>query len=157
MSHFKPLLEQEMDYIGEVTINGISCAVGYSKKFKWSWMATQLNTFVFMAQTEDTIAKNTIEKFSSSCLEYAIKNNKGWPRGLQSAVGSIAILQSKNVDRSASDFCERFSKKHFSAFEIPIVFDSTKSIAYRYHQKPLWGKIYYPFFTKLISTITSKL
>ena len=34
------------------TINGINCSVGYIKKFKWSWFATQLNTFIIIGKTD---------------------------------------------------------------------------------------------------------
>ena len=65
---------------GEETIAGIPCTIGYDKIFKWAWMATQLNTFIFIGETEELIDKNRIEQFSKACYEYAIKNNLGSSR-----------------------------------------------------------------------------
>jgi hypothetical protein len=57
-----------------------------------------LNPFVIIGEIDGQITKAVIEKFSTDCFEYALKNNKGWPRGLQSGVGSVAILMGSNVD-----------------------------------------------------------
>jgi len=151
------ILKQENIYFGEETINGISCSIGYIKKFKWSWLATQLNTFVIIGTANNNIDKQTIEAFSKSCFEFALKNHKGWPRGLQAGVASIAILQGNNIDKSAREFCEKLSKKHWSAFEVPVLYDLEEKKAVRYIKKPIWGTIYFPFFTQTIDSITRKL
>ncbi|SHF27528.1 hypothetical protein [Pedobacter caeni] len=141
---------------GHETIAGIACTIGYDKKFKWAWMATQLNTFIIIGETEELIDKNKIEQFSNACYEYAIKNNQGWPRGLQSGIGAVAILKGKSIDRSAAVFCEKLTKKHFSAFEVPVLYDLEKKKTIRYLTRPLWGTIYFPYFTKMIDDITSR-
>lgn len=144
-------------YLGEATINGIPCSIGYIKEFRWSWVATQLNTFVIIGNTDNTIDKQAIEDFSTSCFQYATKNNKGWPRGIQAGIASIAILQGDKIDNSAINFCEKFSKKHWSAFEIPIVFNTNEKKAFRFTSKPLWGAIYIPYFIKTIDAIINQL
>ena len=156
MMDLKQIFENENIFFSQENISGIDCTIGYIKKFKLSWFATQLNSFIIVGQTEMKIDKNLIENFSSSCLTYALKNNKGWPRGVQSGVGSIAILKGSNIDKEAIDFCENPSKKHWSAFEIPVLYDQTKKQITRYKETPIWGIIYFPFFTKIIDNITSK-
>lgn len=150
------VLRTEGIFIGNEVIGGIKCAVGYEKVFKWSWLATQLNTFVIIGATDQLIDKNVIEQFSRDCFEYAIKNNKGWPRGLQAGVASITILQGKSIDRSAAVFCEKLTKKHWSAFEIPILYHTESKKPIKYLVKPIWGTIYFSHFSKLIDSITSK-
>jgi hypothetical protein len=150
-------LKQDGLFIENTTINGIPCSVGYDKQFRWSWMATQLNTFVFVGTANQPIDKALIEAFSTGCYEYAIKNHKGWPRGLQTGVGSIAILTGKNVDEAARIFCEKPTKKHWSAFEIPVIYDTQSKSIIQYLKKPIWGTIYFPYFTELITAITAKL
>ena len=86
------VLKDENIYCGQDNINGIAWSIGYIKKFKWSWLATQLNTFVIIGKTDKKIDKHMIEAFLKSCFKYALKNHKGWPRGLQAGVSSIAIL-----------------------------------------------------------------
>ncbi len=144
-------------YMGQVNINGIECTVGYIKKFKWSWMATQLNTLIFIGKTNEPVNNQVMDAFSNNCYEYALKNHKGWPRGIQAGVGSIAILQATNIDESARQYCLSVLKKHWSAFEIPVLLDLNEKKMYRYVNAPIWGKIYFPFFTKTITEITNKL
>ena len=139
------------------TINGINCSVGYIKKFKWSWFATQLNTFIIIGKTDQQIDRQSIEDFSESCYEYSLKNYKGLPRGLQSGVASIAILQGSDIDSEAEDFCEKLSEKHWGAVEIPVLYDINKNRTIRFITKPLWGTIYFPYLAKTIDSITSKL
>lgn len=150
------ILKEQGIFLKHDTVGGIPCVIGYDKKFKWSWMATQLNTFVIIGSFDGLIDKAVIENFSKACFEYGLKNNQGWPRGLQSGVASIAILQGKSIDRSASVFCEVLSKKHFSAFEISIIYDTEQKKTIKYLSKPLWGTIYFSYFGKLIESVTSK-
>ena len=151
------VLKKENIYFGQDRINNIACSIGYIKKFKWSWFATQLNTFVIIGKTNETISRQMMEEYSKDCFEYSLKNHKGWPRGLQAGVGSIAILQGSVVDNEAKEFCERLSKKHWSAFEIPVLYDIVEKKAVRFIKKPIWGTIYFPFFSKTIDSITSQL
>jgi len=151
------VLKKDNLFIENTTINGIECSVGYEKQFRWSWLATQLNTFVFIGSTNQPINKDLIERFSNGCYEYSIKNNKGWPRGLQSGVGSIAILKGNTIDQDAYAFCEKPSKKHWSAFEIPVIYDNTNNKEIKYLKRPVWGTIYFPYFTELIATVTANM
>jgi len=153
----KSLLETEGIYFGEETITGIPCQIGYIKKFKWSWIATQLNVFVIVGRIDKNADRKTMEDFSSACLQYAIKHHKGWPRGFQSAVGSIAILQAPGADEETLNFCSKLSKKHWSAFEIPVFYDTTRKEVIRFLKNPAWGAIYMPFFKNTIDTITGKM
>lgn len=153
----KSLFENENMYVGETIICGIHCEVGYIKKFKWAWMATQLNTFVIVGRLEKNVDKQTMEAFSHACVKYAIANNKGWPRGLQSAVGAVAVLQAPGADQATIDFCSKLSKKHWSAFEIPVFYNTTKKEAIRFQKNPAWGAIYMGYFKNTIDNITSKM
>ena len=135
-------------------IGGIPCSIGYIKKFKG--ILTQLNTFIIIGKTDDNIDQNYIKAFSKNCFHYALNNNKGWPRGLNSAVVSIAILQGRNIEQSAIDFCLKPSKKHWSAFEIPVLFDTSQGKYYKFKNYPIWGIIYFPYFSKIITDVIEK-
>ena len=156
MTDLKQLFNNENIFYKQENIAGFDCTIGYIKKFRWSWMGTQLNTFIIVGQTEQKIDKQLIETFSKDCYEYSLKNNMGWPRGLQAAVGSIAILSGNTISEDAINFCEKLTKKHWSAFEVPVIYDSVKKQTIRYQNSPLWGKIYFPYFSKLIDDITGK-
>jgi hypothetical protein len=112
---------------------------------------------VIIGEIDGLITKAVIEKFSTDCFEYALKNNKGWPRGLQSGVGSVAILKGSNVDSEAIAFCQKLSKKHWSAFEIPVIYNTENKQISHYIKTPVWGTIYFPHFSKLIAAVTNAL
>ena len=115
------------------------------------WFATQLKFFAIIGVSND-ITKDTIENFSKNCIDYAIKNKKGLPRGLQSGVVSFVLLISLNVDDDAKKFAQERPEKHFAAFEMPIVFDLKKNELYYYNKTPTLGSIYYKTFRNFIET-----
>src|SRR5664279_5713722 len=123
MKTAESILKEEGIYLGQDIIGGIPCAIGYFKRFKWSWFATQLNTFIIIGNKNESIDKTVIENFSKKCFEYSQQNNTGWPRGFQSVVGSICILQGKIVNEDAKEFCRNLLIKHWSAFEIPVLYN----------------------------------
>ncbi len=157
MNMTEAIFTKDNTYFGQETIGGVPCTIGYTKEFRWSWMATQLNTFIFIGETNDLIDKAVIESFSAQCLKYALANHKGWPRGLQAGVGAIAILKGSHMTPEAVQFCTKLSKKHWSAFEIPVLYDTTHKKGIRFVQKPTWGAIYFPYFSKLIDAIFPQL
>lgn len=156
MTDFKQLLINEDCFYEQTTIHGIDCSIGYIKEFRWSWLANQLNLFIIIGQTEQKIDKTLIEEFSKKSFEYALKNNKGWPRGFQSMVSSIAILQGNEIENDAMLFCMQASKKHWAAIEIPVLYDSNQKVAIKYNSAPMWGAVFFPFLTKKIEEITSR-
>lgn len=151
------LLRNQKIYFGSEIVGGIFCHIGYIKKFRWSWVATQMNTFIIIGQTDGRIDKKMAEDFSTACLNYANKNNKGWPKGLQAAVASISVLQGKEIEPDAIIFCEEASKKHWSAFELPVIFDIEQKKGFRFKKNPIFGAIYYPYFAELIDDVINKL
>jgi len=130
-------------------IDGFNVTVATKKQFRLSWLATQMNIFAVMG-TSKAISKDVIEKFSKLSLDYAIKNNRGLPRGLQSGVASFALLVSSNVDEEAKKFVQQRPKKHFAAAEMPIVYDLREDTLYYYEKTPIWGMIYYKGFRDFV-------
>ena len=151
------LFKQEGIFFGEDTIANTPCSIGYIKKFRWRWMATQLNLFVMVGETDQPITAKLISDFSLACFRYATKNSKGWPRGFQSGVGSIAILKGTAVEPDAASFCRALSRNHWSGFEIPIICDTRKREYVRFQSNPLWGYVYFPFIAKTIDELLVKL
>ena len=98
-----------------------------------------------------------IDDFSARSFDYALKNNKGLPRGVFSAIASIAILQGEAPDREAVQFCTGPPRKHWSAYEVPVLFDTVNGQGFRFKSNPFWGMVFYPFFAETIDSITRKL
>lgn len=153
----KAKLDQDSILYSEDPIFDYPTVIGYEKKFKWAWMATQLNTFIVASDCKDEpINVQTIESHMSAAFNYAKQYYNGWPRGLQSGLGVITILIGSNISQEAIDYCIQLkSGKKWAGFTIPVVIDSTKNKAYFFDKKPMWGRIYYPHFEQLIKGLTA--
>ena len=58
----KKNLNSKSIYYSEEKILGKPSVIGYEKKFKWIWFATQLNTFIVVSDFgEETITEDLIE------------------------------------------------------------------------------------------------
>ncbi|MDD2235138.1 MAG: hypothetical protein PHZ11_07475 [Desulfitobacteriaceae bacterium] len=121
----------------------------YEEQFKVKWLATKLKIFSFVAHVNE-IDADDITNYSSSCVDYALNNYKGLPRGLQTGLVAFNVLISENVSDKAIEVAVSRPKKRFAAFEIPIIYDLSKEKAYYYTKTPMWGAIYYKYFREYI-------
>lgn len=133
----------------QVSISGLDTLVTYDEVFKWEWAATKLKIFSFLSNV-DRIDEGLIITHTQSCLQYACKNKKGLPRGLQNGIVSYSILASKNIDPSAVDLVSKRPPKHWSAFEMPIIVDLSKRELYYYKDNIKWGALYDSFLTEYL-------
>ena len=156
LQNIKDKLSAKSIFLSEEKIADYPTIIGYEKKFKWSWFATQLNTFVIASDLGDKlVTKEIIETHLSESFKYAKKNYKGWPRGLQSGVGVISILISKNIDEEAIEYCKKMkSGKKWAGFTIPVAINPSTNETYYFDKNPIWGRLYYPHFKKLITELT---
>ncbi|MCP4442437.1 MAG: hypothetical protein GY810_26315 [Aureispira sp.] len=148
----KKSLETGNIYLSEEQILDKPTIIGYEKKFRWSWMAVQLNTFIVATDFGDEeVTPDLIEEHLSTSFAFAKKNYKGWPRGLQSGLGVISILISSNIDEAAKVYCQKLkSGKKWAAFTIPVTVNSATNEVYSFEKKPMWGRIFYPHFRRMI-------
>jgi hypothetical protein len=152
----KERLNVKSIFFSEEKINGRPTVIGYDKQFRWRWMATQLNTFIMASDFGDEIiSKQEIENFFTESFKYAKIHYSGWPRGLQSGLGVIAILVSENIDEEAKRYCKELkSGKKWAGFSIPVTINSSTNEVYFFDKNPVWGRIYYPYFRKMITDLT---
>ena len=151
----KNKLQSKSIYHSQEKILDKPSVIGYEKKFKWSWMATQLNTFIVTSDfANEEINTALIEKHLKESFNYAKKHNKGWPRGFQSGLGVISILISDKIDEESKEYCLKLkSGKKWAGFAIPVVIDSENKQIYRFEKNPMWGRIYYPHFKEIINDL----
>jgi len=140
----KRLLKDGFD-IKQDRILDMDVTIATKKIFKLTWFATQLNIFVCMSNV-DYISSDLIKNFSSAALDYGIIFKEGLPRGLQSGVVSFSVLASLSIDEDAIKWINKKPKKHFAAFEFPVLYDLNNHEIYYYEKTPMWGAIYYGFF-----------
>ncbi len=142
-------LKQDGFKIVHETIENQNVLIATNQQFRMSWFATQLNFFVIVGIAEHVTASN-ISSFSQASINYSIKQNTGLPRGLQSGVVSFSALISPSIDSDAKAWVQQLPKKHFAAFEIPVLIDSSKNEILFCTKTPMWGFIYYGFFRDFI-------
>lgn len=152
----KKRLESQSILFSEDQILGRPTVIGYDKKFKWRWFATQLNTLIVAIDFgNDPVTIETIEAALTDSFAYATQNYNGWPRGLQSGIGVITILISSHIDECAIEYCRELkSGKKWAGFAVPVVVDSSTGQVHSFNRNPIWGRIYYPYFKDLITKAT---
>ncbi|MFP2997956.1 hypothetical protein ABN763_18740 [Spongiivirga sp. MCCC 1A20706] len=153
----KKKFEDASIYHSEDSLLGSPSVIGYEKKFRWIWMATQLNTFIVATDFGDLkIDSSLIEGHLSDAFKFSKKHYKGWPIGFQSGIGVISILISSNITEEAKEYCQKLkSGKKWAGFTIPVVYDSGTNEIYEFEKYPMWGRIYYPHFRRLINNLKS--
>lgn len=158
LENIKTQLENKGVLLSDENILDQPNVIGYEKKFKWKWFATQLNTFIIASDLGDqTLSVSIMEKHLAESFNYAKKNYKGWPRGFQSGLAVINILISKNIEQDLKDYCTQLKVgKKFAGFSIPVVIDSNTGEVFCFHKNPIVGGIYYPHFKRLINEVTGK-
>lgn len=142
-------------FLSDDSICGKPTVIGYDKRFRWRWIATQLNTFIFAVDFGDeTVTVNAIEEFLTEAFAYAKKNYTGWPRGFQSGLGVIVILQSFSVSDEAVSYCRQLkSGKRWAGFSVPVTIDTSANQVHSFDHMPFWGWIYFPYFRKTIDEL----
>lgn len=148
----KALFEDQGIFHKEGKIMDMPSVIGYEKKFKLAWIATQLNLFIVCTDFGDEkITTDMVEEHLKRSFEYASSNYTGWPRGLQSALGVISIMRSSNVMDYPKEYAQKLkSGKKWAAFTIPAVYDSSEEKLYFFDSAPVWGAIYFSHFRKTL-------
>jgi len=135
--------------VEEIYINPFTIKSMYEEKFRFRWLASKLKIFSYVSYINN-IDLEDIMNYSSICTDYSLKNYKGLPRGMQNAVSSFNVLVSENVSEEAKIFSNSRPRKHFSLFEMPIIYDLSNEKIYYYKENPLWGLIYYEYIREYI-------
>ena len=104
---------------------------------------------------DEPITVEVIEKFLTESFKYSKTHYRGWPRGFQAGVGVICILISNNIAEDAMTYCKELKAgKKWAGFAIPVTVNSSTSQSYYFEKNPIWGRIYYPYFSQLIKDLT---
>lgn len=123
----------------------------YEEQFKAKWIATKLKIYSFVSHLPN-ITEDDIMNYSNQCLSHALKNYKGLPRGIQNGVVSFNVLVSEHASPEAIAYAQKRPKKHFSAMEMPVIYDLSTNKIYYYEKTPMWGAIYYSYFREYIES-----
>lgn len=128
----------------------LNAAQFYEEQFEVKWLASKLKQFSFVSFREK-IGEAELRDYSARCIQTALQEYKGLPRGFQNGVVSFNVLAGYDLDQSAIDFAAKRPDKHFSAFEMPVLVDLKTQQIYYYTSTPMWGAIYYKHFREYIT------
>ena len=137
-------IKSKFDYNATIRLDTQDMFIAYEEIFKWEWMATKLKITSFVKYLP-SIQLSDIESYSKSCLKQAIRDKKGLPIGFQNGVVSYNVIVSEIISSDAIVFATSRPKKHYCAFEMPVLFDLNSSELYYYQGEIIWGKLYESF------------
>ncbi len=142
-------VEDNYDALTIENLGSFETRIAYESKFELKWFASKLKIFSFFSYSEK-IDVETIQRYSKLCFEHSRKNYTGLPRGIQNGFVSFAVLISNSVDSDAITYVKNRYKKHFSAFEMPVIINLEKEQIIFYNETPIWGGLYYNFLREYI-------
>ena len=123
--------------------------IAYEEVFKWAWAAIKLKITSFVKYLPST-QMSDIESYSNDCLKQAIRDKKGLPLGFQNGVVSYSVIASETISPDAIIFATGRPKKHYSAFEMPALFNLNNGELYYYQGEIVWGKLYENFLKEYL-------
>ncbi len=77
----------------------------------------------FFVSAYDAAGYPEMQAYMKACSDWALNNYQGALRGLQKGVVSYAILLQHPLNANAVAFTKELPKKHFAAFDLPILVD----------------------------------
>lgn len=125
--------------------------IAYEEIFRWKWLATKLKMTSFV-QYRPALGGEDFAKYANDCLGEAIRTSRGLPRGFQNGIVSFSVLACDNPSPDAIAFATARPKKHFSAFEVPILVDLSAERIYYYNGEMVWGAMYAHFLSSYLTS-----
>jgi hypothetical protein len=131
-------------------VGGPTAVVGSTSKFRWSWMATQLNTLIYAASFLPGTTIAFLDQYMATACQDAI-NRKGAMRGFQVGVAAVTVAA---VDQATPELTAWAATPHgrrFAALTFPVLVDaSTRQVVYP--QRMVLGGIYTGYLKDLVRT-----
>jgi hypothetical protein len=130
------------------TIGGPIAVVGGTSEFRWQWMATRLNTFIYVASFTAGTTTQVLDDYLKAACQDAI-NQKGANRGLQSGVAAVtvAIVDSATPEQAA--WAAKPHGRRFAAITFPVLVDAAthKTV---FPERMVLGGIYAGYLKDLV-------
>lgn len=119
-------------------------------RFELSKFGMAENFFTF--SEIPNLTREILVQYSTTAFKFANSNkSSSLPNGLFVATFCYAVAITANIDVQLTQYVKDTSPiKHWSAFEMPIVYDLTSENLFYFEKTPLWGAAYYNGFRKEI-------
>jgi hypothetical protein len=109
-----------------------------------------MTRFVFGAGMESVDAR-TVEDFSSRSTKYALGSGSILPRGLGGSILSVTAMVSGDFSEGLKEWIgSTLAKRHWAAFEFPVLVSVNNRQIYYCKKTPLWGAAYYGEFRQFV-------
>ena len=118
--------------------------VAHRSRVELAKFGSNVDTFFFFAHFP-SLTNNELRAYSGRCFNHAL-HARGLrpPRGLFEAVFSYAVaLVDQAADETTQAVRNDLPPKHWSAAEIPVIYDLGTKKLYYFEQTPFWGAFYY--------------
>lgn len=124
-------LDAPMDYIPELGAYHI-----VTKRFTAALANLHQHFFV---SAYDAAGYAEMQAYTKACSEWALNNYQGALRGLQKGVVIYAVLLQHPLRADAMGYTKELPKKHFAAFDVPVLVDPVTGTCEMLEKTPVWG------------------
>ena len=106
------------------------------------------STYACVKYVEQGVDGKWMHQFSSNLFNFALKHRTGIPIGIGGSLTVYPLLITDSVSFDLAGFIKKYTPKHYSAFEFPVVLDFINDNLYYLESTPMWGALYYSGFRK---------
>jgi hypothetical protein len=126
--------------------------IGVARRSKFELTKFGFADYCFVFGLAPELNADSLRAFSAKSFELSLKlKTNPLPRGLFASVWCYPVLITENVSESMiQTISNEPPTKHWSAAEIPVIFDSAKNQLHYFQKTPLWGAAYYAGFRSMI-------
>jgi len=121
--------------------------VAYEEVFRWSLMATKLKITSFVKHMP-AVDLSEAKTYSEHCMKQVLSEREGLV--FQTALVSFNVVVSENISAEAIRFVSSVPKKHFAAFEVPVLIDTKTMKTHFFEGSMVWGAIYESFIREYL-------
>ncbi|HEY8634009.1 MAG TPA: hypothetical protein VIO34_03530 [Candidatus Dormibacteraeota bacterium] len=131
------------------TVAGHMGVVGSTSAFKWRWMATKLNSFVYIAAfNPGSAASGALDQYLAAACQDAI-DKKGLMRGAQSGVAAVTVAAIDHATPEDEAWAAKPHGRRFAAITFPTLADPATGKVIR-PQRMILGGIYKSYLQDLV-------
>lgn len=106
------------------------------------------STYCCVKYVEQGVDGNWMQQFSSNLFTFATRHRTGIPIGIGGSLTVYPLLITESVSFDLAAFIKKYTPKHYSAFEFPVVLEFVNDNLYYLESTPMWGALYYSGFRK---------
>ena len=101
-----------------------------------------------------SLEREQLQKFSQISFEYTSRKvGLLWPRSLLYSIFCFPVAIVNNIDTDVSNFIRHNIRKHWAAFEMPVIYSIQSEELYYFELTPRWGSLYWKQLRSTINYI----